>query len=66
MDILPEKFIPTLRKMAQFRNRLVHLYWDVDEEAIYDILQKDLGDFELFIRYILEYMESESPEETAE
>ena len=52
--------------MAQFRNRLVHLYWDVDEEAIYDILQKDLGDFELFIRYILEYMESESPEETAE
>ena len=61
--ILPEEFLPTLQQMAQFRNRLVHLYWEIDEEAIYDILQKNLGDFSKFINYVLSCMDSETQEE---
>ena len=38
--------------MVQFRNRLVHLYWDVDAEIVYDLLQKDLEDFDTFARSI--------------
>lgn len=54
--IIDKNFLPTLRQMVQFRNRLVHLYWEVDAEVIYDILQKDLGDFDTFTSQILKYL----------
>jgi uncharacterized protein YutE (UPF0331/DUF86 family) len=57
--ILPEAFMPTLRQMVSFRNRLVHLYWDVDDATVYRILQENLGDFETYVRYILDYARSE-------
>ena len=31
-----------LKKMARFRNMLVHMYWKMDYEILFDILQKDL------------------------
>jgi uncharacterized protein YutE (UPF0331/DUF86 family) len=31
--VLPDSFMPTLRHMVSFRNRVVHLYWDVDDET---------------------------------
>lgn len=34
--------------MAKLRNRLVHLYRELDPDAVYDILQNNLGDFEAF------------------
>ena len=34
-EILPQSFFSTLRQMAQFRNRLVHLYWEVDAEDVF-------------------------------
>ena len=53
---IEKDFLPTLRQMVQFRNRLVYLYWEVDAEVIYDILQKNLGDFEIFTSQILRYL----------
>lgn len=38
----------TLRALARFRNRLVHLYWDVDDARVYEYLQTSLGDFDRF------------------
>jgi uncharacterized protein YutE (UPF0331/DUF86 family) len=43
--ILPDDFMPTLRQMVSFRNRVVHLYWDMDDATIYDILQRNLSLF---------------------
>jgi uncharacterized protein YutE (UPF0331/DUF86 family) len=40
------------RAMAAFRNRLVHLYWDVDDERVYDYLGDSVGDMESFARSI--------------
>src|SRR3990172_12871505 len=37
--VLPAERIAALRAMARFRNRLVHLYWDVDDESVYTYLQ---------------------------
>ena len=54
--ILPKTFLPTLRQMVQFRNRLVHLYWEIDAEIVYEILQKNLGDFDVFTKYIVNYI----------
>lgn len=33
-----------LRQMAKFRNRLVHLYGDIDDEYVHAFLLKDLDD----------------------
>jgi uncharacterized protein YutE (UPF0331/DUF86 family) len=40
------------RAMAAFRNRLVHLYWDVNDERVFEYLQDSLDDMEAFARSI--------------
>ena len=44
--IVPQEFVPTLQQMARIRNRLVHLYWSVDDETLYHILTTEQGDFD--------------------
>ncbi len=61
--ILPEAFMLTLRQMVSFRNRVVHLYWDVDDEMVYRILQENLSDFEMYIGYILDFIQPETSKE---
>lgn len=36
-NLISPSFIPTLVNMARFRNRLVHRYWNVDNEYLYGI-----------------------------
>ena len=57
--ILPDSFMPTLRQMVSFRNRVVHIYWDVDDSLLYDILQQNLRDFETFVSYILNFTDKQ-------
>ena len=51
---------PSLAKrlgtMAGFRNRLVHVYWDVDYGQVYDIIVHDLEDLEIFCREVAELL----------
>jgi uncharacterized protein YutE (UPF0331/DUF86 family) len=50
--ILPGESAEPLRAMARFRNRLVHLYWDVDDRRIHEYLQSGLTDVESFANAI--------------
>lgn len=50
--IVNTTFAGELKKMARFRNRLVHLYWDVDVQELRRILATRLDDFELYISAI--------------
>jgi len=54
---LDEDFADELRNMAKFRNRLVHLYWDIDDVQLYDILQTRLDDFKIFLNQLAEFLE---------
>ena len=36
------EFSEQLVKMAKVRNRLVHLYWEIDDARIYEILEENL------------------------
>ena len=38
------------------RNRLVHLYWEVDANILYDTLQNNLADFDQFKAYVYSFM----------
>jgi uncharacterized protein YutE (UPF0331/DUF86 family) len=37
-----------LQLMAKFRNLLVHMYWKLDYNRVYDVLHKNLGDLRAF------------------
>ncbi|GAQ24125.1 type VII toxin-antitoxin system HepT family RNase toxin [Tepidanaerobacter syntrophicus] len=43
-EIIDEKLKESLKKMAQFRNVIVHDYVRIQPEIVYNILQKNLGD----------------------
>ncbi|MBN1842452.1 MAG: DUF86 domain-containing protein [Deltaproteobacteria bacterium] len=49
-------FAEELAKMAKFRNRLVHLYWEVDDEQVYEIIQKRLDDFKKLLNSISSFL----------
>ncbi|HEX3048871.1 MAG TPA: DUF86 domain-containing protein [Bacillota bacterium] len=51
--IIPSELINNLVQMAKFRNRLVHLYWEVDAAVVYEIYQTQLVDIEEYIKAIL-------------
>ncbi len=42
-------------KMAKFRNRLVHMYWQIEPESVYRILKEDINDFQLYRDAIVDY-----------
>ncbi len=44
------EFTNSLIQMARFRNRLVHIYWDIDNAELYKIIQTRLKDIKQFLR----------------
>lgn len=50
--IITPEFAEEMKKMARFRNRLVHIYWEIDVEQLYEILATRLGDFKEFAQHI--------------
>ena len=56
LGIIDSAFCERLVKMAKFRNRLVHLYWDIDEEQVFQFLQENLEDFRVFREKVIEYL----------
>jgi len=53
-QIIPPNFLPIAKKMVSFRNRAVHLYDNIDPDAVYAIIRQNLQDFEEFIGYIVQ------------
>ena len=50
--ILDPGFKEPLRAMARFRNRLVHLYWEVEDMRVHEYLRSSLSDIDAFGRAI--------------
>jgi uncharacterized protein YutE (UPF0331/DUF86 family) len=49
-------FSTELRRMAKFRNRLVHIYWEIDDDKLYGILKNHLGDFNRFLEALSTFL----------
>ena len=52
--ILNEELVGNLKKMAQFRNVIVHGYIRIKPEIVYGVLQKNLGDILEFANLVQE------------
>lgn len=55
-EVMPEKFAEKIKGMAGYRNRLVHLYWQVKPDELLKIIKENLNDFKEFDKYIREYL----------
>ena len=51
--VVPSELSQKLRQMAKFRNRLVHLYGEIDNSYVYQIIHEDLGDMIEFRNIII-------------
>ena len=56
-SIVSEDLLVKLQNMAAFRNLLVHYYEKIDDEIIFGILKKNLGDFDEFSRQIILFLQ---------
>ncbi len=59
-NILASEFASDLVKMAKFRNRLVHLYWEVDDEQLWAFLTTRLSDYEKLLKSLADFMKVEN------
>lgn len=50
--IVSEDLSQDLQRMARFRNMLVHVYWEVDYDLVYEALQEHLEDLQAFVRAV--------------
>lgn len=55
--VVGQELLSNLVSMARFRNRLVHMYWEIDDQSIYDIVKEKLSDFDSYLRYIVNWIE---------
>ncbi len=56
LDVVPEDFAEKNKKLASYRNRMVHIYWEVSVEEIYKITKEHLTDIEKFCEHYLDYV----------
>ena len=55
--VISAELAERLGNMARFRNMLVHIYWEIDDEKIFDILTSDLIDFDTYIKEVVHFLE---------
>ena len=52
LNMFSHELVERLKRMAKFRNLLVHLYWKVDNKKVYQILKEDIQDIKEYIKNI--------------
>ena len=58
---ITEDFSEELIKMAKFRTRLVHIYWEINDKQLYQILQNNLDDLKILLDSIAGFLEWKRP-----
>ena len=56
--VIPEEHLAGLQNMASFRNMLVHRYEKTDDKVVFGIFRKRLGDFDLFVGLIINWIKN--------
>lgn len=54
--VIPSDEAEAMRQMARFRNRIVHLYWDLDLDLVHEYLTGHLDDLDAYLEAIEQYL----------
>ncbi|WP_078665414.1 MULTISPECIES: type VII toxin-antitoxin system HepT family RNase toxin [Carboxydocella] len=57
IGLINEQQLNNYRKMARFRNKLVHVYWEIDHETVYEIITNNLSDLKEFLNIVVSYLQ---------
>jgi uncharacterized protein YutE (UPF0331/DUF86 family) len=57
-NIIPKDFAEKNKKLAGYRNRLVHIYWEVSKEEMFNVIKEHIGDIEQFAEYFQEILQN--------
>jgi uncharacterized protein YutE (UPF0331/DUF86 family) len=63
LDLFSPEFTGKLQRMAKFRNLLVHLYWQVDDDRVFDIIKKDISIVTKYLETIKSYILKDTEKE---
>ncbi len=55
--VIPSDFMERIKGMAGYRNRLVHMYNEVDTEELFGIIRDHRSDIKEFVNYLINYVE---------
>jgi uncharacterized protein YutE (UPF0331/DUF86 family) len=58
--VIEETLAQRLIQMVKFRNMLVHVYWKIENDKVYQYLTENLEDFESFKKAIRAYLANHS------
>ena len=50
--LIPKDLADTYAAMGRFRNRVVHVYDDIDSEELWTVVKEHLDDFNPFVRTV--------------
>lgn len=56
LKILSDEFTERLKRMVKFRNLLVHIYWQVDNRKVFQIIKNDIRDIEIYLKEISKFI----------
>lgn len=56
--IIPAEDLITFQNMASFRNMLVHRYESIEDELVFGIFKRHLGDFDVFIALLTRWADN--------
>jgi len=54
--IITEELSGKLTKAASLRNILIHKYWEIDNRRVFTSTRENIGDFELFLKQVNEFI----------
>ncbi len=54
--ILSSELLDKLVLMTRFRNRIVHLYWQIDDKFVFNLINNNLDDLLEFKAHINSYL----------
>ena len=56
LGIFSDEFVDKLKRMAKFRNLIVHRYWKVDNKKVFDIICNNIADIKDYLLGIEQYL----------
>ncbi len=58
--VIPHEFAKEFRKIGGFRNRIVHMYWKVTTDELYEVIKNDTDKLTQYTKYIVKHLDKKS------